>query len=191
MAHDSVVEEIASALAMGKTILLQGPNGCGKSTLIRELMGLQAGSIGSGNFRWLPQELERPHHLSVRDLLWAHEQLELSKDPFGIAMLLHSEISALSGGEWRRVQIHLALGFSDADRSDKRVLLLDEPTNDLDSEGCEILLGCLEKFARSSGSGLLVASHDKTFSTRLVQEFRAQVWAHDGSRFRHLGLTLF
>ena len=69
----------------------------------------------------------------------------------------HAAISALSGGQRRRVQL-AALLIGDWD-----VIALDEPTNHLDIEGITWLAGHLKGRWPRSGGGLLVVTHDRWF----------------------------
>ena len=77
-----------------------------------------------------------------------------------------AEISTLSGGERRRLQLLLTL------IEQPNVLLLDEPTNDLDID----TLRALEDFLDDWPGIVLVVSHDRAFLDRTVDE----VFALDG-----------
>jgi ATP-binding cassette subfamily F protein uup len=72
-------------------------------------------------------------------------------------------IGTLSGGERRRLQLLLVL------TARPNVLLLDEPTNDLDLD----TLRALEDFLDSWDGAAIVASHDRTFLDRTVEEVLA------------------
>jgi ATP-binding cassette subfamily F protein uup len=74
-----------------------------------------------------------------------------------------AEIGTLSGGERRRLQLLLVLAAK------PNVLLLDEPTNDLDLD----TLRALEDFLDDWPGALVVASHDRTFLDRTVEEVLA------------------
>ena len=79
-------------------------------------------------------------------------------DDLGLAVDLHSEMTALSGGQAARASLASVL----LSRYD--VFLLDEPTNDLDFAGLERL----EQFVLGLSAGLVVVSHDREFLARTI-----------------------
>lgn len=158
-------------ISPGTRIGLLGQNGCGKSTLIKVLLGEEKPTQG---------EVKRADLLSVAYFDQAREQLDpevsLIKtlcptgdyvDYRGRPMHVRSylgrflfkpeqiemKVGKLSGGEQGRLLMaRLMLRHCN-------VLVLDEPTNDLDLETLEVLEGCLKEF---DGAVILV-SHDRYF----------------------------
>ena len=171
-------------LRPGARVGLVGPNGVGKTTLFRMILGEESPDEGSIRKRprlrigYLPQELETIVGKTVldaahRDLYPEHEaERILSGLGFSEADFARP-IENLSGGYRMRVALaHLLLSNPD-------VLMLDEPTNHLDKPTQR----WFERFLLDSDLTLLVISHDTTFldgiathiwelRDRTIQEFR-------------------
>ncbi len=155
----SLFKGLSLSLEAGRSYGLVGPNGVGKSSLVRLLLGdlePTRGEVRSDlQIACLPQR-ETPPALSVGELLqdpWstlehrdrqAFEALWQGLDP-------RTDCRDLSGGEWTRARLLRQL----ASRWD--LLVLDEPTNNLDAEARQVVLD----FVRQCRRGLLVISHDR------------------------------
>jgi ATP-binding cassette ChvD family protein len=154
-----------------------GPNGVGKSTLFRIIMGEvepDAGTVSIGNTVELSyvdqshEELQKPDK-TVYDAVSGGQDLitvgntsvnaraYLSKFNFAGADQ-QKKLAVLSGGE--RNRLHLAMTL----REGGNVLLLDEPTNDIDVNTLRALEDALDDFAGC----VLVISHDRWFIDRLA-----------------------
>ncbi|KAL3990375.1 ABC transporter family protein [Acanthocheilonema viteae] len=161
---------------MDSRIAIVGPNGVGKSTLLK----LLAGKIE-------PQQGEVRKHRQLR-IGWfdqhANEVLNGEQTPIeylftkfkidyqdarkqlgtvGLPSSTHTvKIKDLSGGQKSRVALaELALGAPD-------LLILDEPTNNLDIESIHALAEAIENFA----GGVVMVTHDE----RLIKETNCQLW---------------
>ncbi len=159
----------------GDRICLVGRNGSGKSTLLKALAGqtnIEAGERflqPGARTAYLPQETTFQPDENVAEHVGAD-----GAEPYRAAALIDRlqldpkcRVSALSGGETRRVSLARALaGAPD-------VLLLDEPTNHLDLPTIEWLE---EELGRFYG-GLLVISHDRAFLSKLT---RTTLWLDRG-----------
>ena len=153
-----------------------GPNGCGKTTLLRCLVGEEQpdeGSVEIGQtvqVGYFSQESEAlPENDRVIDFI--RDTAEFIRTADGLAsassmcerflfdgVMQHSPISKLSGGEKRRLYLLQIL------MKNPNVLILDEPTNDLDIRTLQILEDYLDRFA-----GIVIAvSHDRYFLDRVV-----------------------
>ena len=168
-----VLEDINLAVQRGDAVAIIGPNGIGKSTLLKIMVGEV--SPDAGEVEWgyethkgyFPQE----NHLagspteSIENWLWRH----CPGQPIGfvrasLARVLFSReevdkrIGSLSGGEAARL-ILAQLGVVKPN-----VLVLDEPTNHLDLEGIEALVEGLSAY---DGTVIFV-SHDRWFVSRLA-----------------------
>jgi ATPase subunit of ABC transporter with duplicated ATPase domains len=168
-------------------IALKGPNGCGKTTLLKTLLGQQTPASGSCKVPvravWLDQHLSRfDLSLSVLGLLRQGEseldegtlrtrlaQLQLTADKVGLPL------STLSGGERLKAVLAAVLWQRDA----AQLLLLDEPTNHLDLASTQAIEAALAEFP----GAMLVVSHDEAFLHGLklthALEWREMGWIFD------------
>jgi tungstate transport system ATP-binding protein len=178
----------------GETVAFTGPNGSGKTTMLKLLNGLLGPYDGTILFMGLP--LRRNPHLrqrsvyvhqhpilfagTVRDNLEyalalkripradAQSRIELIAERFGIASLLPREAARLSGGETQRVAVARAVAAG-AD-----VLLLDEPTSSLDSSS-EAAVRSLLLELKHAGTTIVFSAHD----AGLVREIADRVVRFD------------
>ncbi|MFB7619851.1 ATP-binding cassette domain-containing protein [Kitasatospora sp. NPDC056181] len=137
-------------LRAGEHLLLRGPNGCGKTTLLHILSGTLAPDAGLVALPPRVASLTAPVNLPplpVRALV-ADERLRTSMGLNALADQLPSE---LSSGQRQRVGV-AALLCEDAD-----LYLVDEPFANLDENGRELVLRTLKE--RTTGRGLLVVHH--------------------------------
>jgi ATP-binding cassette subfamily B protein len=137
-------------LGAGEHVLLRGPNGCGKTTLLHIISGTLAPDSGMVTAPPRVASLAAPVNLPplpIRELV-ADERLRASMDLDAIADQLPSE---LSSGQRQRAGI-AALLSEDAD-----VYLVDEPFANLDETGRDQVLRVLKEHTRDRG--LLVVHH--------------------------------
>ena len=171
-----------------------GPNGCGKTTLFRMIMGLEqpdSGTFEVGETVKLGYVDQQHAQIDPEKSVW--EVISEGNDQLSIGgRMVNSrayvsrfnfsgtdqskKAGVLSGGE--RNRMHLALTL----RSEANVLLLDEPTNDIDVNTLRALEEGLENFAGCA----VVISHDRWFLDRicthiLAFEGNAQVYFFEGS----------
>ncbi len=171
-----------------------GPNGCGKTTLFRLIMGLEKPDTGTftvGETVKIGYVDQQHVNIDPEKSVWevvseGNEQLQiggrlvnsrayLSKFNFG-GTDQQKKAGVLSGGE--RNRLHLALTL----KSEANVLLLDEPTNDIDVNTLRALEEGLENFAGCA----VVISHDRWFLDRicthiLAFEGNSQVYFFEGT----------
>lgn len=169
----SLLQIGALHLQAGEKLLVTGPNGCGKSTLLKLLAGVLTPDEGriwvqdseprtwedeerKAMLGYLPQSEEEPD-LSVREFLEQYFSPQegalvgLRLEAFGVEPAFYERsIPALSGGERKKLQLAILLAGT------QPLLLLDEPTNDLDREGVEILIQCLQ----TSSQTVVLVTHD-------------------------------
>jgi ATPase subunit of ABC transporter with duplicated ATPase domains len=174
---DAVLERVSLAVMPGSRIGVVGPNGRGKTTLLRALAGLEELDRGvvrrnppSLRVGYLPQERDLLtgeslfDHLSRRTTEEATVELEAraaaASRRVGLDAPLERPLSGLSGGQASRAALASIL----LARFD--VYLLDEPTNDLDFDGLELL----ERFLLRLDAGFVVVSHDRAFLDRTVNQ---------------------
>ncbi len=156
-----------------------GRNGCGKSTFLRMIAGLEqpdSGEVVRGDtvkIGYFSQECEEMDpNLRVIDYIRSFaEQIATAEGTISASQMLErflfppdsqwKPIGRISGGERRR--LYLARVLMEA----PNVLLLDEPTNDLDIE----TMAVLEEYVDSFPGAVLVVSHDRYFLDRVAETF--------------------
>lgn len=143
-------------------LAIVGPNGCGKTSLLRALVASAEGVRWHPDARlsWYDQEAASllPEHLTGLELAyeegWDREAAYYLSARFGLnANLLTTRVQLWSGGERSRLALLFAL------MAPASVLLLDEPTNHLDLPMREELESLLQKYP----GALLMVSHDREF----------------------------
>lgn len=171
-----VIKQLTTTIFRGDRIGIIGPNGCGKSTLVKLLLGdltPTSGTIRRGTklqplyFDQLRASLDLNKSV-VDNVSEGQTHVEIGGQRKHIMGYLQdflfapararTPVSALSGGERSRVM--LAKLFTQPGN----LLVLDEPTNDLDVETLELLEALLEDYAGT----LLLISHDRSFLNNLV-----------------------
>jgi ATPase subunit of ABC transporter with duplicated ATPase domains len=172
---DAILERVSLTVTPGSRIGVVGPNGRGKTTLLRALAGLEELDGGavmrnppSLRVGYLPQEREDSPGESLL-AYFARRAAEAVSDEFaarvrvalrrvGLDVSPDRSIAFLSGGEQSRAALASIL----LSRYD--VYLLDEPTNDLDFAGLELL----ERFVAEVDGGVVLVSHDRAFLDETV-----------------------
>jgi ATPase subunit of ABC transporter with duplicated ATPase domains len=169
----------------GDRMVIMGPNGIGKSTLLKIIMGELQPDEGGVEWGYEAQRgyFAQDHHEELEDLAGTAEQWLWSYCPDKdrgfvrghLGMMLFSgddgekRLSALSGGEAAR------LVFSKLALEQPNVLVLDEPTNHLDLESIEALVAGLQAYEGT----LILVSHDRWFvgqlASRVVEISRAGI----------------
>ncbi len=184
-----IVNAFSSTILRGDKIGLIGPNGIGKTTLLKLILGKLApdkGQIRLGTklqiayFDQMRVQLNDNDNL-IDTISPGSDWIEIKGQKKHVMSYLsdflftperaHSPVKSLSGGE--RNRLLLARLFA----KPANVLVLDEPTNDLDIETLELLEELLQEY---DGTVFLV-SHDRTFLDNIV----TQVIAAEGDGLWH------
>jgi ATP-binding cassette subfamily F protein 3 len=160
-------------LRRGEAVALIGPNGIGKTSLLRALIGelpLSSGTVewGSGvKIGYYDQEQRGldPNNTVLEEVWNAYPHMEEVEIRSALGQFLFSgedvqkKISALSGGEKARVSLAKLMLLQ------ANVLVLDEPTNHLDLYSKEALEAALMEFEGT----LLFISHDRYFLNKMAE----------------------
>lgn len=180
--NETVLEDVNLTVQRGDFIGLIGPNGGGKSTLLKAILGLlppqrgtirilgQPPRIGRRYIGYVPQQVEfdrdfpinvwqvaRMGRLGTRRLLqrFTAEDDEIVANALRTVHMLdlrHRPIGELSGGQRQRVYIARALA------SEPQILLLDEPTASVDAEVSHSIYETLNEL--NEHMTILLISHD-------------------------------
>lgn len=168
-----LIKDISFKIKKGDKIALIGPNGCGKTTLLKIISGqipADQGEIRLGSrveMAYFSQEHEdlNPNQ-TVLDEIVSNFDLTLQEARTALGGMLFSEdevfklVGDLSGGELGR------LAFLKVILSRANFLLLDEPTNHLDIASCQVVESMLADFEGT----VLVVSHDRYFIDQVADQ---------------------
>ncbi len=176
---NEVLHGVDLVLQRGDRMAIMGPNGIGKSTLLKIIMGDLAADEGEVEWGYEThpgyfaqdhkEQFERPHRTAEAWIWDTCPEQSIGFVRGHMAMMLFSgddvekRLESLSGGEAAR------LVFSKLAIARPNVLVLDEPTNHLDLESIEALVEGLKSFPGT----LIIVSHDRWFvgqlATRIVE----------------------
>ena len=170
----TMVSDISFQINKGDRVAIIGPNGIGKSTLLKTIMKQlqpKGGSIKYGaslDIGYYDQELQRlDPSKTVLDTVWDRHKTMPERDVRSIlasflftAKDIDKTVGQLSGGQKARLTLTVLSLEHD------NFLLMDEPTNHLDIEAKEVL----EKALKDFDGTLLFVSHDRYFINQLANK---------------------
>ena len=188
-----LIKDFSFLLTRGDKVGIVGPNGCGKTTLIRLLLGeltpdsgtvRQGTSLSVAYFDQLRRQLDE-NQTVMANVGDGADYVTIQGKQKHVASYLrdflfaperfNQPVSSLSGGERNRLLLAKLLARP------ANLLILDEPTNDLDIETLELLETLLVDYPGT----LLLISHDRAFINQVVTS--VLVYEGDGVFHEHLG----
>ncbi len=180
-----VLKQVSFEISGGGVFAILGPNGSGKTTILKILLGIvtpNSGSVyvnqreatGQWQYRreiaYLPQIAQFPDNLKVNELIYMimdirgqqvdeHELVEM----FDLKPYLNKRLGQLSGGTRQKVNLVLTFMF------DSPILILDEPTAGLDPVSL-IKLKELVVSEKEKGKIILITTHIMSLVEQLADE---------------------
>lgn len=176
--RNTVLDDISFTAEKGQCIGIIGANGCGKTTLLSIMAGVnkaQSGKIYYNNeladrksvfkkyIAYVPQENPLIDELTTKDnlLLWLGSNKKI-KDGFengvlkdlGIDEFLNKQVNELSGGMKRRLSIGISLS------NNAPIMLLDEPGSALDIYGKQEVNFYILNYVKNGGT-VVMSTHDR------------------------------
>ncbi|CAF3431058.1 unnamed protein product [Rotaria sp. Silwood1] len=184
--RETLFEKLNFGVDMSSRIAIVGPNGVGKSTFLKLLMGVLEPTRGEirrnhrlriGRFdqhagEQFNLELSAVEHLK-RSFNMPEQDTRKSLGSVGLPGRAHTiKMKDLSGGQKARVAL------SDLIAREPDVLILDEPTNNLDIESIDALAEAINDFK----GGVIIVSHDE----RLIRETNCQLWVIENKQINEI-----
>lgn len=170
-----VLHDVSLKLNKGECVALIGPNGCGKTTLIKSILGMVVPDSGTILFNqkpinkdvtyrnqigYMPQIGRYPENMSIGQVIHMIKNIRKSETTednelmhtYQIESLSTKKMRTLSGGTTQKVSATIAFMFN------PDVLILDEPTAGLDPIAAELLKEKIIK-EKEKGKLIIITSH--------------------------------
>lgn len=197
------LDDVSVTCNKGECIALIGPNGCGKTTLIKSVLGMVVCDSGFITFNgnnikhnwkyradigYMPQIGRYPENMTIGQVLDMMKDIRGKKDDmldkelidqFALKDMLKKRMRTLSGGTRQKVSAALAFLFN------PDVLILDEPTAGLDPVSSEILKTKIIA-EKNKGKLVLITSHVLSELDDLVSQV---IYMQEGKLCFHKSIT--
>ena len=164
---NTVLRNVSLAVEPGEIVTIVGPNGSGKTSLLKAIIGATAPATGQVNVKpgvrigYVPQRLHIDATLPITVERFmrltgkvARKDCAEALEAAGVPDLMKRQMSQLSGGQFQRVLLAGAL----INKPD--ILLLDEATQGLDQPGSAAFYRQIETVRRETGCAVLMISHE-------------------------------
>lgn len=164
---NTVLHHVRLKVEPGEIVTIVGPNGSGKTSLLKAIIGATAPATGQVRLRpglrigYVPQRLHIDATLPITVERFMSLTGRVSRsdcaaalEAAGVPDLLKRQMSQLSGGQFQRVLLARAL------INRPEVLLLDEATQGLDQPGSAAFYRQIEAVRRDTGCAVLMISHE-------------------------------
>ncbi|HSP16591.1 MAG TPA: metal ABC transporter ATP-binding protein [Thermoanaerobaculia bacterium] len=171
-----VLRNVSFEIGEGESIAIIGPNGSGKTVLLKSMLGLipYTGEIAwreGTTVGYVPQKIDadRTVPLNARNLLHSKARVIGAPDAkiaetisrVGLSNeILSAQIGALSGGQFQRMLIAFAI------LGDPDIVLFDEPTASMDEPGEEQMHDLIHRLQQELNITAVIVSHDLSFVYR-------------------------
>ncbi len=167
--NQEILKNIDLKICKGEITTLIGPNGGGKTSIARILIGALKANSGkvkiaeNSRIGYMPQKLNIDHTIPLRVIdfinLSIHQKLDDQKqnqlaEKLNIAHILLKPITDISGGQLQRVSLMRSLV------GDPDILVLDEPTQFMDIAAQAEFYKLIEEIRNNKNCAILMISHD-------------------------------
>ena len=186
---------VSFALEGGALLQLVGPNGSGKTSLMRAVAGI--GRLDEGSLRWGEEPVRQPsayqgqlayigHHNGLKHHLNSIENYDFYQSiamysseikanealgSFGLAQVLDRPVALLSMGQKRRAALARLLAVK------AQLWLLDEPLSSLDSAGVSFVTALLRRHLEQGGSAVITTHQNLDLGSLPVQKLELGIAA--------------
>lgn len=167
--NKNVIENFNMELSKGDVVLLKGPNGCGKTTLLKMIAGLIKPTEGTICFSEnvnIGALIENPAFIEFKSLKYNLEFLYNLKSKYNeeivnaLCKRLYLDLFNKDPMKTYSIGMRQKAGFIQAIMENQNVVLLDEPTRGLDESSLQAFNILMGEMSSSHDKLILIAAHD-------------------------------